>query len=240
MKSDKIFINYFKIVRNCQNEGITLQIILNQNMKNDSLSVWDDLTPAGFEELHRTLNELYGAVDIYNIEEDLIKEIKKVTSAFKKAAIQNYHIGEFRPDMLRVGAARSLMIRVYNFFIYSIKSSYTKASPNLRLKMERELFRFTGFRVCLELYEAESLIFDENGKKRPLRDFKKDIKISESDFNSKWLIAESRIAARNAELAVKQEQSPESSSLISEFHIFPPDHPYLPQGCGECKYKNYG
>jgi|GEM_PF-1325392 hypothetical protein len=203
-------------------------------MTHNPIPIWDNLTPAGFEELHRTLNELYGEIDIYHIEEDFIMEINKVTSAFKRAAAQTYRIGEFQPERIKSGPCRSLLIRIYNLFLHSITSPYSQASPYLQVWIDSELFRFAGFRVSLEMYEAATHIFDENGHKRLFCDFKKDIKISESDFNSKWLIAESRIAARNAELAVKQEQSPERSSHLGESHIFPPDHPYLPQGCEGC------
>lgn len=79
-------------------------------------------------------------------------------------------------------------------------------SDNMRRRLQRSDYIFSGMKTFHELNEAFPSLLDENGDRKPFEHFLNDVQKIDSTYNSNYLHAEYNFVQASAQMAAKWEQ----------------------------------
>lgn len=82
----------------------------------------------------------------------------------------------------------------------------TPMSENMRRRLQRSDFIFSGMKTFHELHEAFPSMLDENGERKSFERFLNDVRSIDSTYNETYLRAEYNFVSASAEMAAKWEE----------------------------------
>ena len=82
---------------------------------------------------------------------------------------------------------------------------FVPMSDNMRQRLQRSNYIFSGFKTFHELNEATHALIDENGNRKPFEQFLKDVQKIDQTYNRNYLRAEYNFCQASADMAAKWE-----------------------------------
>lgn len=90
--------------------------------------------------------------------------------------------------------------------VLNSSASKVQCSANLRQRLERSNYIFSGLKTFHELNEAFPSLLDENGSRKPFERFLNDVQAIHETYNRNYLRAEYNFVHASADMAAKWEQ----------------------------------
>lgn len=90
--------------------------------------------------------------------------------------------------------------------VLNSSASKVQCSANLRQRLERSNYIFSGMKTFHELNEAFPSLLDENGSRKPFERFLNDVQAIHETYNRNYLRAEYNFVHASADMAAKWEQ----------------------------------
>lgn len=113
--------------------------------------------------------------------------------------------GDIDPDLIKQ-IAKELKQALFNGFGKDFDNELSEAEFNMLVKLEKNLYVFSGFKTEMELREVNTLLKDEQGNLRSYEDFRTQVKFIDETYNEVYLNAEYNNAVASSAMAAQWEQ----------------------------------
>lgn len=112
------------------------------------------------------------------------------------------------PELLRKAEAVAFTDATVSALNEAIEAGIGQSKPSAIMiqRLKESNYIFSGFKTFHEMKEAFPLLVDENGNRKPFKQFLKEVQTVNEKYNSHYLRAEYNFAVTSSEMAAKWEQ----------------------------------
>lgn len=134
---------------------------------------------------------------------------KPDTGALRKAfesVMQWLHAaGAFKIKDLQLPIVKQLITETASVFVEAVDTNIKVVPPGdvFVRSLKQSGYVFSGFKTLAQIKEAESLLFDADGKIKPFEKFLNDVQKIDENYNENYLYTEYKFAVGSAQMADK-------------------------------------
>lgn len=112
------------------------------------------------------------------------------------------------PELLRKAEAMAFTDVTASALNQAVETGITQARPSAIMiqRLKESNYVFSGFKTFHEMKETFPLLVDENGNRKPFKQFLKEVQTVNEKYNAHYLRAEYNFAVTSSEMAAKWEQ----------------------------------
>lgn len=158
-----------------------------------------------YEGLHQRYAQLLGNSRLqatFSREEEIRKELSKLFEGMMKT-LHKVEGAQFRIEILEEPRIRKFI----EAHTTALDTSFKKVemSDAMRRRLERSNYIFSGMKTFHELNEAFPSLLDENGNRKPFKQFLNEVQKIDKTYNANYLRAEYNFVQASAQMAAKWE-----------------------------------
>lgn len=158
-----------------------------------------------YEGLHQRYAQLLGNSRLqatFSREEEIRKELSKLFEGMMKT-LHKVEGAQFRIEILEEPRIRKFI----EAHATALDTSFKKVemSDAMRRRLERSNYIFSGMKTFHELNEAFPSLLDENGNRKPFKQFLNEVQKIDKTYNANYLRAEYNFVQASAQMAAKWE-----------------------------------